>query len=102
MSGRIVLLCIATGVLGACGTFTLAHYQAPAGRTADQQQLDQLTCKDKAHDAALTAGQQTKEFLLGLTIIGTPFAFESDKAKQRKVFAQCMREKGYAVTPADD
>jgi len=73
-----------------------------AGKTADQEKLDVLVCKDQAHNAAASAGQQTKEFLLGLTLIGTPVAFESDKAKQREVFKSCMEAKGYVVEPAPE
>ena len=39
-------------------------------------------------------------FLLGLTIVGAPVAFEMEKSKQREVFTNCMQERGYAITPA--
>lgn len=98
-----VVLCALGALLAACGTFQLGRVQPQSGKTAEQQQLDTLTCKDQARLAAESAGQQTKEFLLGLTIIGTPVAYESDKAKQREVFTTCMRSKGYAVLrPLDD
>lgn len=89
-----------TVLLSGCATFQLGYVHAQPGRTADQQQLDTLTCKDEAHLAAEGGGQQTKEFLLGLTIVGTPLALASDKAKQRAVFTQCMQCKGYSVSPA--
>jgi hypothetical protein len=88
--------------LAACGTFTLGTAQPQAGKTADQQQSDTLYCKDQAHLAASTAGQQTEAFLLGLTIIGTPIAYEHDKATQREAFAKCMQAKGYVVQPPSD
>lgn len=90
---------VAAGLLSGCATFNLGYVHPQVGRTADQQQLDTLTCKDEAHLAAEGGGQQTKEFLLGLTVVGYPAAVASDKAKQRAVFTQCMQGKGYSVTP---
>ena len=95
-------LCLMSLLLTACGTFPLGDAQRQTGRTADQQQSDTLYCKDQAHLAANTAGQQTEAFLLGLTIIGTPIAYEHDKATQRDVFARCMATKGYLVRPPSD
>jgi hypothetical protein len=88
--------------LASCGTFQLGNVKPQAGKTADQEKLDILVCKDQAHNAAASAGQQTKEFLLGLTLIGTPVAYESDKAKQRAVFKSCMEAKGYVVEAAPE
>lgn len=89
-----------TVLLSGCVTFDLGQVHPQAGRTADQQQLDTLTCKDEARLAAEGGAQQAKEILLGLTIVGTPLALASDKAKQRAVFTQCMQGKGYSVSPA--
>ena len=58
-------------------------------------------CKDQAKLAANTTGRQTGAFLLGMTIIGAPVAFELEKAKQREVFAQCMTARGYTVMPVE-
>jgi hypothetical protein len=92
-----IITCV---TLCGCATFNLGTVKAQEGRTADQQQLDTLTCKDQAHLAAEGAGQQTKEFLLGFTLVGYPVAVASDKAKQRDAFTSCMTAKGYVVTPA--
>jgi hypothetical protein len=78
----------------------LGNVKPQTGRTADQQQLDTLTCKDQAKMAVESGGQYAKEFLLGFTVVGYPAAIASDKAKQREVFTDCMTAKGYAVTPA--
>ena len=96
----ILVLLLAFGV-AACGTYTLGNVHPQSGKTTDQQQLDTLTCKDQANLAANTAGRQTGDFLLGLTIVGAPVAFEREKAKEREVFADCMTARGYVVTPAD-
>jgi hypothetical protein len=80
------------------GTFNLGNVHPQANKTADQQQLDTLSCKDQATLAVSSAGRQTGDFLLGLTIVGTPVAYELDKAKQRQVFADCMQARGYSVT----
>jgi hypothetical protein len=93
-------LLLACGV-SACGTFKLGIVHPQAGKTADQQQLDTLTCKDQAELAVNTAGHQTGDFLMGLTIVGAPVAYELDKKKERQVFADCMKARGYVVTPAD-
>jgi hypothetical protein len=69
-------MCLMPLLLTACGTFPLGDVQPQTGKTPDQQQSDTLYCKDQAHLAASTAGQQTAAFLLGLTIIGTPIAYE--------------------------
>jgi len=96
----LLALPLLTGVT-ACGTYTLGNVRPQAGKTAEQQQLDTLTCKDQANLAANTAGRQTGDFLLGLTIVGTPFAIEREKAKEREVFTDCMQKLGYTVIPAD-
>jgi hypothetical protein len=96
----ILVLLLACGVI-ACGTYTLGIVRPQAGKSADQQQLDTLTCKDQAHLAVNSTGRQTGDFLLGLTIVGAPVAYEMDKSKERQVFADCMHARGYVVTPAD-
>ncbi len=100
MRRTIWLVLLACGVT-ACGTFNLGIVRPQAGKTSEQQQLDTLTCKDQANLAANTTGRQTGDFLLGMTIIGAPVAFEREKAKERAVFADCMQARGYVVTPAD-
>src|SRR5580658_680329 len=89
-------------LLVSCGTFPLGNVQPQSGRTAEQQQSDTLYCKDQAQLAANSAGRQTGDFLLGLTIVGAPVAYEMDKSKQREVFAGCMQDKGYVVIPPPD
>jgi len=87
-------------LLAGCATnFDLGKVHAQPGRNADQQQLDILTCKDQATLAAQGNGQQAKEFLLGLTVVGYPAAIKSDRDKQRFVFGKCMESRGYSVTP---
>lgn len=87
-------------LLSGCATsFDLGKVHAQTPRTADQQQLDILTCKDQAVTAANSGGQQAKEFMLGLTVVGYPAAIKSDRDKQRFVFGKCMESKGYSVTP---
>ncbi len=88
--------------LAGCGTFPLAgKITPPSGKGQDQQQLDLLACKDQAHLAANTAGRQAGNFLLGMTIVGAPVAYELDKSKQREVFAACMSQRGYEIAPVD-
>lgn len=93
----LLLACAVT----ACGTFNLGNVRPQTGKTSEQQQLDTLTCKDQANLAVNSAGRQTGDFLLGMTIVGAPVAYEMDKAKQRQVFADCMSARGYVVTAAD-
>lgn len=85
-------------LLSGC-TYTLGTVRPQVGKTADQQSLDTLTCKDQANLAVNNTGRQTGNFLLGLTIVGAPVAMEMDKAKAREVFAECMRGRGYVVIP---
>ncbi len=99
---KIVLLVVATFSLSSCGNFKLGNVQPQSGKSADQQQLDTLSCKDQARLAANATGKQVGDFLLGMTIIGTPFAYENDKKLQRDTFIDCMSARGYQVTPADD
>jgi hypothetical protein len=98
---RTMLLALLTFGVAACGTFNLGNVRPQIGKTSEQQQLDTLTCKDQANLAANSAGRQTGDFLLGLTIVGAPVAYEMDKAKQRQVFADCMHARGYVMTAAD-
>ena len=99
---RLLPILVLPLVVAACGTFPLSGGTSPpAGKSADQHQLDMLVCQDQAKLAANTAARQTGAFLLGLTIIGTPVAFELEKAKSREVFAECMTARGYTVMPVD-
>jgi hypothetical protein len=98
---RTTLLLLFACSIGGCGAFTLGNVRPQTGKSSEQQQLDTLTCKDQASLAANSAGRQTGDFLLGLTIVGAPVAYEMDKAKQRQVFADCMQARGYVVTLPD-
>jgi hypothetical protein len=98
---RTIMLPLLTCGVVACGTFNLGNVHPQANKNADQQQLDTLTCKDQANLAVNSAGRLAGDFLLGMTIVGVPAAYEMDKAKQRQVFADCMQARGYVVTPAD-
>ena len=98
---KFAVVTIAASLAG-CGTFQLASNIQSTGKTAEQQQLDTLSCKDQAKLAANTAERQVGAFLLGMTVVGTPLAFEIEKAKQREVFASCMTARGYIITPPKD
>lgn len=97
IAGSTILL------LAGCGTFQLASGVIPSTpKTQEQQQLDNLGCKDQAKLEANTTGRQTGAFLLGMTIVGAPVAFEMEKAKQREVYKSCMEAKGYRILPPND
>lgn len=91
-----VLLCTA------CGSYNLGHVRSQPGKPLEQQQLDVLVCKDQAKVAVSSAERQAGNFLLGMTLIGAPVAYESEKSAARAVFTQCMRTKGYTVAAATD
>lgn len=94
------LLLIIPLALGGCGTFELASgIHPPSQKTSEQQQTDILVCKDRARNEANTDGRRAGAYLLGLTIIGTPLAYELERAKQREVFSDCMTALGYRVDP---
>lgn len=93
----IVLCMVVTGC-----TFPLGIVQPQAGKTKDQQELDTLFCKDKAHLAASGTGQQVGAFFLGMTLVGIPVAYALDRSTQRRVFEECMAGRGYKVIPPDD
>lgn len=101
---HIVLAPIAISLLLAgCGTFQLASgVFPPSGKTQEQQQLDNLMCKDQAKNEANTAARQAGAFALGFTIVGAPLAYELEKSKQREVYKDCLEARGYRVTPAND
>lgn len=99
---KTIILVVSIATLAGCGSFQLGNVHPQSGKTAEQQQLDMLGCKDRAHIEANTAGRQVGSFIAGMTIIGAPIAFEAEKSKQREVFAECMQARGYTVTPAND
>lgn len=98
---RLILIAASPVFIAGCGTFTLATNITRPGVSSEQLQLDTLTCKDKANLAQNSAANQAGDFLLGLTIVGTPFAYEKDKAVARNVFANCMTSLGYSMTMPD-
>jgi len=83
----------------ACGTYPLGYSQGRRGQTKEQLQLDMLTCKDEAHNAASSGDRQAGAFLLGMTIVGVPLAYELEKQKTREVYGTCMQARGYTYTP---
>lgn len=100
---RLFMILPACAVLAACGTFQLASGVTPlSAKTPEQQQLDMLSCKDHAKLEANTAGRQAGNFVLGMTLVGAPLAYELEKKKQREVFKACMERRGYAVAPPAD
>lgn len=99
----LVSLIVVPLLLTGCGTFQLASgIYPPVGKSPNQQQTDTLVCKDRAKLEANTAGRQTGAFLLGMTLVGAPVAFELEKTKQREVFSECMTALGYRIVPATD
>ncbi len=103
MRTALALVLLAVGaVVAGCGNFPLGNVKPQAGKTADQEKLDVLVCKDQARLASDTAGREVGAFFLGLTIIGTPAAIAMDRAKQREVFKSCMEAKGYVVEAAPE
>jgi hypothetical protein len=98
MNSKILLLLLVACGVAACGTYNLGNVRPQPNRTADQQQLDMLTCKDQANLAVNSAGHQTADFFLGLTVVGAPVAYANDKSRARAVFANCMQARGYVVT----
>ena len=89
-------------VLSGCGNIPLATNIQHPEKTKDQMQLDILVCKDQAQMSLTDANNQAADFILGATIIGAPVAYERDKDTERRVFASCMRERGYTLTEASD
>ena len=63
-NGLIVMLVLLSGC-----AFSLGRVHPQEARSADQQQLDTLTCKDQARLADSTPGVFATGFLLGLTIV---------------------------------
>lgn len=94
------MLIVMLALLSGCA-FSLGHVQPQPARNPDQQQLDTLTCQDQARQADSGARVAATGFLLGLTIIGTPFAFSMDRDIQRREFSACMALKGYTVLPPE-
>lgn len=93
---RVVVLCACLAVT-ACGGFPLGTVQPQLGKSASDMQLDVAICKDLAFKQAGAPDKQVAAFLMGLTIVGAPVAFEIDKATQRSVFRDCMEGLGYRV-----
>lgn len=90
-------------LLTACGTFPLSGgTYPPPGKSGDQARLDNLECSQRAQLEINSSAQQTQSFLLGLTIIGTPLAYELERRKGREVFAACMTDRGYRVLPVPE
>ena len=69
------------------------------GQSVAQRDSDMAICKVKAYEAANTKERQAGAFVAGMTIVGAPLAIEDEKKLQRKIFKECMEEKGYAVEP---
>lgn len=97
----LAIPCAVALLLSGC-TYHLGYVQPQAGKSVDDQQLATLVCKDKALLVTSETGYQAGQFLMGLTIIGTPIAKAMERQTQRDSFTECMTAKGYAVAPAND
>ncbi len=97
-SRSIAVITAAVLLAGCATTFSLGNVHGQLARSADQQQLDTLVCKDQARLAASGTGATVKGFLLGLTIVGAPAGYAMDRQIQRTEFGNCMTAKGYQVT----
>ena len=82
--------------------FHLGQVQSQPGKTADQQTLDTLTCKDTARIAYYSSPAAAASFGLGMTIVGVPASIELEKSVKRQAFGKCMNERGYAIAQATD
>jgi hypothetical protein len=85
-----------------CGTFQLGSSTPLRGQSSSQMQADILFCKDSATLATNTTERQVANFLLELTIIGAPLAYELNKKNMREAYKTCMEDKGYFVVPPPD
>jgi hypothetical protein len=100
-SKQLVMTSVIFSVLlmSGCGTFDLGMVYPVSGQSAAQRDGDMAICKVKAYEAANSKERQAGNFIAGLTIIGTPVAIEEDKKLQRRIFKECLEEKGYVVEP---
>lgn len=85
-----------------CGTFDLGIVYPNGGQSIAQRDSDMAVCKVKAFEAANSKERQVGNFVAGLTIIGAPLAIEEEKRLQRRIFKECLEEKGYTVEPPKD
>lgn len=87
----------------ACGPYQLARrVDPPVYKTSDQQQLDNLICKEQANREANSPGMLVGAFFSGLTVVGLPIFIAVERDVQRNEYVKCMRGRGYNVTPVDD
>lgn len=86
-------------LLAGCTTFTLGYVQPQDGKSADEQAMSTIICKDRAYAEAHTLARDASNFALQVTLIGTPIAAAQDRARQRESFIACMKERGYVVNP---
>lgn len=102
---RGILGCLMCLLCAGCGTFHLDNGRTPPpGRTADQQTLDVLVCKDEARIWSERAEAQARGFATGffLPVIGIAVDASNIKNDQRAMYKTCMGGKGYTIRPATD
>lgn len=90
----------AIAALAACGSVPLGTVSSTTHTTRERDQ-DILFCKDWAKNQTDTNGRVAASFLLGLTIVGAPFAIMSANDKMRALYGQCMTERGYTWIPPE-
>ncbi len=92
-------LTLSVVLLAGCGSFPLGTSYPQNGQTQAETDSAILVCKDRAKTEANTDARVAASFVAGLTIVGAPIAIAAERSKQREVFAQCMKERGYVVIP---
>lgn len=90
----VVFACLA---LSGCGSFPLGKVYPEKSQTRRERDADLFYCKDWSKTATETSARNVASFFAGMTIIGLPIAIHSAQERQRELFAECMRERGYRV-----
>lgn len=93
------IILVSAIALSGCGSFPLGTVYSIRGQSDGQREADVLYCKDWSHDKTETSERAVGSFLAGLTVIGAPVAISLAQERNRELFAQCLRERGYRVVP---
>ena len=90
--------------VASCSFRLAGKIYAPPGKSGEQQRIDVVACRDRATSDAnkISVSEEIGAIVLGWSVVGAPIVFAESRSKQRELFAQCMKARGYTVLPPDD
>lgn len=89
---------ILSALLAGCAT-QLGYVNPQPDKTLEQRDIAMTYCIKQAELTQEAPGRIATSAVLSATLVGAPLASHLRRQEMREVFAACMKERGFTVTP---